>query len=83
LQPSSPRPSPRHPQPAHGPPSAGFFVSEAPILDTLAVTYRKVETLIPYARNPRTHSDEQIARIAASIAEFGWTNPILVDGDMV
>jgi len=49
----------------------------------LAVTYRKVETLIPYARNPRTHSDEQIARIAASIAEFGWTNPILVDGDMV
>lgn len=81
LQPSSPRPSPRHPQPAHGPPSAGFFVSEAPILDTLAVTYRKVETLIPYARNPRTHSDEQIARIAASIAEFGWTNPILVDGE--
>src|SRR5690606_23309624 len=52
-----------------------------PILDTLAVAYRKVETLIPYARNPRTHSDEQVARIAASIAEFGWTNPILVDGD--
>lgn len=70
-----------HHEPAHGPPSAGFFVSEAPILDTLAVTYRKVETLIPYARNPRTHSDEQIARIAASIAEFGWTNPILVDGE--
>ncbi|HEX7121967.1 MAG TPA: ParB N-terminal domain-containing protein, partial [Gemmatimonadaceae bacterium] len=51
------------------------------MLDTLAVAYRKVETLIPYARNPRTHSDEQVARIAASIAEFGWTNPILVDGD--
>jgi len=37
-----------------------------------------VEKLIPYARNARTHSDEQIIQIAASIAEFGWTNPILV-----
>lgn len=40
-----------------------------------------VEQLIPYARNARTHSDEQISQIAASIREFGWTNPILVDGD--
>lgn len=40
-----------------------------------------VESLIPYARNSRTHSDEQVAQIAASIKEFGWTNPILVDGD--
>jgi DNA modification methylase len=40
----------------------------------------KVESLIPYARNSRTHSDAQIAQIAASIKEFGWTNPILVDG---
>jgi DNA modification methylase len=39
-----------------------------------------VETLIPYVNNSRTHSDEQIAQIAASIKEFGWTNPILVDG---
>jgi DNA modification methylase len=38
-----------------------------------------IEKLIPYARNPRTHSDEQVARIAASIVEFGWTSPILVD----
>jgi DNA modification methylase len=38
-----------------------------------------VEKLIPYARNPRTHSDAQIAQIAASIAEFGFNNPILVD----
>ncbi|NQV82605.1 MAG: ParB N-terminal domain-containing protein, partial [Rhodospirillales bacterium] len=37
--------------------------------------------LIPFANNARTHSDEQIAEIAASIREFGWTNPILVDGD--
>lgn len=39
-----------------------------------------VESLIPYARNSRTHSDEQVAQIAASIREFGWTNPILIDG---
>lgn len=49
-------------------------------MDPLNVEYRKVETLIPYARNPRTHNDAQIAKIAASIVEFGWTNPILVDG---
>ena len=35
--------------------------------------------LVPYARNPRTHSEEQVLQIAASIAEFGFTNPILVD----
>lgn len=46
----------------------------------LNVEYRKVETLIPYARNPRTHSDAQVAKIAASIVEYGWTNPVLVDG---
>src|SRR5271165_7121500 len=38
-----------------------------------------LEKLIPYARNPRTHSDAQVAQIAASIAEFGFNNPILVD----
>jgi ParB-like chromosome segregation protein Spo0J len=37
--------------------------------------------LIPYARNARTHSDEQVAQIAASIAEFGFTNPILAGSD--
>ena len=47
----------------------------------LAVEHRPVEALIPYARNARTHSDAQVAEIAASIREFGWTNPILVDGD--
>ena len=40
-----------------------------------------VADLIPYAMNSRTHSDEQVAQIAASIREFGWTNPILVDAD--
>jgi hypothetical protein len=38
-----------------------------------------LEKLIPWARNPRTHSDAQVAQIAASIAEFGFNNPILVD----
>jgi ParB-like chromosome segregation protein Spo0J len=42
-----------------------------------------LDKLIPYARNARTHSDEQIARIAASIIEFGWSNPILVGPDGV
>ena len=40
-----------------------------------------VASLIPYARNARTHSDEQVAQIAPSIAEFGFTNPILTDGE--
>ena len=38
-----------------------------------------VEDLIPYALNSRTHSDEQVAQLAASIREFGFTNPVLVD----
>jgi ParB-like chromosome segregation protein Spo0J len=38
-----------------------------------------IDKLIPYARNARTHSDEQVAQIAASIKEWGWTTPILVD----
>lgn len=46
----------------------------------LRIKQRPVDSLIPYARNARTHSDEQVAQIAASIREFGWTNPILVDG---
>ena len=43
------------------------------------VERRKVSALTPYARNARTHSDEQVAQIAASIREWGWTVPILVD----
>jgi DNA modification methylase len=42
-----------------------------------------VAKLIPYARNARTHSEEQVAQIAASIAEFGFTNPILTGADGV
>lgn len=40
-----------------------------------------IDALIPYARNSRTHSETQIAQIAASIREFGFTNPVLIDGD--
>jgi len=40
-----------------------------------------VASLIPYARNSRTHSDAQVSKIAASIKEFGFLNPIIVDGD--
>lgn len=50
-------------------------------MNLLHVEQRSIASLIPYAKNARTHSDAQIAQIAASIAEFGWTNPILVDGD--
>jgi DNA modification methylase len=46
----------------------------------LRLERRAVEALIPYARNARTHSPEQVALIAGSIREFGFTNPVLVDG---
>lgn len=45
----------------------------------LKIEQVRVESLIPYARNPRTHSPDQVAQIAASIREFGWTNPVLID----
>src|ERR1700722_19018917 len=48
---------------------------------TLSVEGWAVARLIPYARNARTHSDEQVARIAGSISEFGFLNPVLVDPD--
>lgn len=45
------------------------------------ITYLPIGELIPYARNARTHSDAQVAQIAASIKEFGWTNPVLIDAE--
>ena len=44
-----------------------------------SVARRPVASLLPYARNARTHSDEQVAQIAASVLEWGWTSPVLVD----
>lgn len=40
-----------------------------------------LERLVPYERNARTHSRQQVAQLVASIQEFGWTNPILVDSE--
>ena len=54
-------------------------MSQAQIRPEIRIT--PVDNLIPYARNARTHSEEQVAQIAASIAEFGFTNPILTDGE--
>jgi DNA modification methylase len=48
--------------------------------DNLTIEKRPLDALLPYARNARTHSDAQVAQIAASMVEFGWTNPVLVDG---
>jgi hypothetical protein len=45
----------------------------------LTTHWVKVETLIPYVRNARTHSPEQVDQIAGSLREFGWTNPVLID----
>lgn len=49
--------------------------------DDLNLQRISISALIPYANNTRTHSEEQVAQIAASIKEFGFTNPILIDGE--
>jgi len=47
------------------------------------IEYVETAKLVPYARNSRTHSDEQVAQICASIKEFGFTNPVLIDAEGV
>jgi DNA modification methylase len=47
----------------------------------MQIKHLPIDALIPYVRNTRTHSDDQVDQIAASIQEFGWTNPVLVDGE--
>jgi len=47
----------------------------------MIINNKKVTELIPYVNNARTHSDEQVIQIAASIKEFGFTNPVLIDGE--
>ncbi len=49
----------------------------------LAIETRPIARLIPYVRNARTHSGDQIAQIAGSIAEFGFVNPVLIGADDV
>ena len=46
----------------------------------MTIVNKSVTELIPYARNSRTHNDEQVSQIMSSIKEFGFTNPILTDG---
>jgi ParB-like chromosome segregation protein Spo0J len=46
-----------------------------------AIEQRPVSTLIPYAKNARTHSPAQVTQIVASVTEFGFTNPILIDSE--
>lgn len=58
-------------------PLALFFAGD--FMSDINIEYRSTAEITPYARNSRTHSDEQVAQVAASIKEFGWTNPILVD----
>ncbi|CAE6857030.1 hypothetical protein R75461_07768 [Paraburkholderia nemoris] len=48
---------------------------------TMHIVQRATDGLVPYARNACTHSPEQVALLAASIREWGWTNPILIDGE--
>lgn len=50
-----------------------FFMAD------LSIEYKRVDDLIPYVNNSRTHSDEQVTQVAASIKEFGFTNPLLID----
>jgi DNA modification methylase len=47
----------------------------------MIINNKKVTELIPYVNNARTHSEEQVIQIAASIKEFGFTNPVLIDGE--
>ena len=52
-----------------------------PVTLSETIVQRRCAALIPYARNARTHSDQQVAQIAASILEFGFTNPVLIDDE--
>jgi Predicted transcriptional regulators len=54
-------------------------VEQMPTNVARQITQQPTSALVPYARNSRTHSAEQVAQIAASIREFGFTNPVLVD----
>ena len=62
----------RHPSPARITPLTLRFCPEQ-------IEQWPLARLKPYARNPRTHADDQVAKLAASLVEFGWTVPVLVD----
>lgn len=48
---------------------------------TLEIVYKNTDELIPYVNNSRTHTDEQVTQLASSIKEFGFNNPVLLDGE--
>jgi len=57
------------------------FLERKHNMTNLQITYKAIKDLIPYVNNSRTHSDQQIMQVASSIKEFGFTNPILLDGE--
>jgi DNA modification methylase len=59
---------------------AGSGIAPDGVYGARSITHRPVSDLMPYANNARTHSDAQVTQIAASIREFGFNNPVLVDG---
>jgi DNA modification methylase len=59
----------------------GEDVPDSPVRLPGKLDHWPIDWLHPYERNPRTHSPDQITKIAASLLEFGWTNPIIVDGE--
>lgn len=80
-----PRPATRRAvAPAAGDPPAGPPPSIS-ALQGLQIEYRPVTSLVPYARNARTHEAAQLAQIAAAMREWGWTNPCLIEpsGDLI
>ena len=62
---------------------SGIAMPTELVLRDLIIEHWPIDRLIPYIRNARTHSDAQVAQVAASILEFGWTNPVLVGADGV
>ena len=52
------------------------------LLGRLRIEQLRIDELRPYERNPRTHSDDQVAKLAASLVEFGWTMPVLVNDEL-
>ena len=78
------RKKPEPETPSHFPETAqGRRIGKAANLESRwpadRVERRRLAEILPYARNPKTHSPEQVGRIAASIREFGWTNPVIID----
>ncbi|MFH1690255.1 MAG: site-specific DNA-methyltransferase [Candidatus Eisenbacteria bacterium] len=73
-----------HPKPAENGTQArqeGSSAPDFPVRLPGKLEHWPIDKLRPYERNPRTHSPDQVTKIAASLLEFGWTNPILVDGE--